>query len=106
MRPERLLAVTKAERPDLDVLVCRSCGEERAVAGKVHGDDGQLVTKQREEQLQRVGIKHLSHNKGSSSGFGKGPRGGVVEVMKARKRQAAEGERACVCPPDKHNRLR
>ncbi len=55
MGKEAPMAVAKVEAPDLDILVCSAADQQGAVGGDVHAQDWQLVTVQRQEELEGVG---------------------------------------------------
>lgn len=56
---ERLVAVAEVEAPDFDILVRRARHNELRVARDVHREDRELVSIQREEELERVLIEDL-----------------------------------------------
>ncbi len=52
--PTLPVTVAKVQAPELEVAIRAAGGNERGVAGNVHGGDRELVAVQREEELQRV----------------------------------------------------
>ncbi len=57
------MTVAEVQAPELEVAIRAAGGNQRGVAGNVHGGDGQLVAVQREEELQRVHEEDLKEKK-------------------------------------------
>ena len=52
--PTLPVTVAEVQAPELEVAIRAAGGNQRGVAGNVHGGDRELVAVQREEELQRV----------------------------------------------------
>jgi len=59
------VTIPKVQAPEFEIAIGAAGGNERRVAGDVHGGDGELVAVQREEEFQCVHEEDLGQRGGN-----------------------------------------